>query len=85
MRKTNIKKKITKKFLKNYNIQPLNRLSFIIRKNNFNFEKKFYSSQNKLQCSMSYSFSVPNRRLNYSRFFLNTATDKLGFGGYQKK
>jgi hypothetical protein len=33
---------------------------------------------------MSFSFSVPNRRVQHARFYLNKALDRLIHGGYQK-
>lgn len=72
-------------FSKNYFIQPKNRLSFFLRKNYTNKQKKFYASQNKLQCFLSYSFSVPLQKTNVSRFYLNKGADRLIMSGYQKK
>lgn len=65
-------------------IKPLERLSFNIQKIYLNSQHKFYLSQNKLQCFLSYSFSVPSRKLKFSRFFINKAVERLIFGGYQK-
>lgn len=83
---SNHKQNIIKKtFLKNYKVVYLARLSQTIRNLNTNSDFKFYMSQNKLQCPLMYSFSVPNQNLFYSRFYLNKSADRLSFAGYQKK
>jgi len=79
------KNKLINSFSKNYFIQPGIRLSFFVRKNYTNKHKKFYLSQNKLQCFLSYSFSVPLQKTNTSRFYLSKGADRLIMGGYQKK
>ena len=79
------KNKLINNFRKNYFIQPKFRLSFFVRKNYTNNHRKFYASQNKLQCFLSYSFSVPLQKTNVSRFYLNKGADRLIMGGYQKK
>lgn len=76
---------LKKSFLKNYQINYLLRFSQIVREVNVNRNLKFYGSQNKLQCPLMYSFSVPNQNLFYSRFYLNKSADRLSFAGYQKK
>lgn len=78
-------KKLTKSFGKNYFLKPKQRLSFFVRKNFRNSDQKFYGSQNKLQCFLSYSFSVPLQKTNVSRFYLSKGADRLIMGGYQKK
>jgi len=75
---------LTKSFLKNFDILPKFRLSFIFQKRFTNKQHQFYWSQNKLQCPFSFSFSVPNKRIQHSRFYLNKALDRLMHGGYQK-
>lgn len=79
-----MQKKLIKSFLKNFDIKPISRLSFIFQKRFTNKNHFFYSSQNKLQCPLSFSFSVPNKRIQHSRFYLNKALDRLMHGGYQK-
>lgn len=76
---------LKKSFLTNYFLLPINRLSFIVRKNFQTKHNKFSNSQNKLQCRMDYSFSVPTKKLKYSRFYLTKSADRLMHGGYQKK
>lgn len=75
---------ITKSFLKNYMLKPINRVSFIIKKNYSNNDLRYYKAQNKLQCFMSFSFKVPCKRINLSRFYLVRSANKLLLGGYQK-
>lgn len=81
---TILQTKLTKSFLKNFDILPINRLSWIFQKRYTNKSHTFYWSQNKLQCPFSFSFSVPNKRIQHSRFYLNKALDRLMHGGYQK-
>lgn len=76
--------KVKKSFLLNMQVQPLNRMSLNIQAIYKNSDHCFYLSQNKLQCFLSYSFSVPSRKLKFSRFFINKAAEQLTFGGYQK-
>lgn len=76
--------KLTKSFVKNFFIHYKIRISFNIRKNYYNKHHKFYLTQNKLQCFLHYSFSVPNKRVNVSRFYLTRGLDRLMFAGYQK-
>ena len=80
-----LEKKLIYSFSKNYFLKPKQRLSFFFRKNNINSQQKFYKSQNKLQCFLSYSFSVPLQKTNVSRFYLVKGADRLIMGGYQKK
>ena len=75
---------IKKSFLRNYAVDPIRRFSLIIQSNYSNNDFQFYKSQNKLQCYMSYSFKVPTKRLNLSRFYLTRSVNKLYLGGYQK-
>jgi|CXWK01.1.fsa_nt_gi hypothetical protein len=75
---------IKKSLLRNYQIQPKIRLSFIIQKDYANTAYKFYKSQNKLQCQMSYSFKVPSKKINFSRFYLTRSVDRLLLFKYQK-
>lgn len=79
-----LQKKLNTSFLENFNLLPLDRLTFILKKKYLNKSHKFYKSQNKLQCRFSFSFSVPSSKLRVSRFFLNKACDSLIFGCYQK-
>lgn len=83
-KQTNLATQIKISFLKNFYCRPLDRLSFIIQQKFTNKNHKYYFSQNKLQCEMSFSFSVPTKKLGNSRFFLNKAVDRLMYGGYQK-
>jgi len=76
--------RLSKSFSRNFYINGDDRISFLIRKRYFNSTHKFYKSQNKLQCFLHYSFSVPNQRLRLSRFFLTKGAESLYFGGYQK-
>lgn len=77
--------KLTKSLSKNYFLKPKQRLSYFVRKNYKNKDQKFYKSQSKLQCFLSYSFSVPLQKTNVSRFYLSKGADRLIMGGYQKK
>lgn len=79
-----LEEKIKKSFLRNYMLSPINRLSFIIKNNLNNNDFYFYKSQSKLQCYLSYSFKVPSKRINLSRFYLVRTVNKLLLGGYQK-
>lgn len=76
--------RLTKSFSSNFFIKDRFRISFLIKNHHFNSEHKFYKSQNKLQCFLHYSFSVPSQRLRLSRFFLTKSAERLCFGGYQK-
>ena len=76
--------KLSKSFSRNFFIKSSFRISFLIKSRHFNSEHKFYKSQNKLQCFLHYSFSVPSQRLRLSRFFLTKSVESLCFGGYQK-
>lgn len=75
---------LKKSFLANYNLLPLNRLSFAIQTRYRRTDHRFYLSQSKLQCPLSFSYSVPNKRIQHSRFYLNKGLDRLMHGGYQK-
>lgn len=75
---------LKKSFLKNFFLLPKLRLSFIFQKRFYTSAQQFYGSQNKLQCVYSNSFSVPSKKLQNSRFYLNKALDRLMHGGYQK-
>ncbi len=75
---------LKKSFIKNFRVNAVHRISFLLRNNYTNSDLQFYNSQNKLQCNWEYSFSVPSKRLNVSRFILGRYTNKLVFGGYQK-
>lgn len=77
-------RKLNLSFQKNFFIQPAERFSFIFQKRHLNRDHFFFWSQNKLQCPMSFNFSVPNKRVKHSRFYLNKALDRLVHGGYQK-
>lgn len=79
-----LKNLLIKSFLRNYYLQPLNRLSFTIKNNYLTRNYKFYITQNKLQCPISYSFKVPSRRLNLSRFYLVRTVNRLTISNYQK-
>ena len=76
--------KLSKSFSRNFSIKDYFRISFLIKSRYFNSQHKFYKSQNKLQCFLHYSFSVPSQRLRLSRFFLTKSVESLCFGGYQK-
>lgn len=81
----NIDKNLIKKsFSKNFFIKPKLRLSLFIRKNDTTKSLKFYNSQNKLQCFLYSSFSVPSRRVNLSRFVIRRASERLLLGGFSK-
>lgn len=73
-------KSIKKNFLVNYKT----RISLNIQRKNYNCHHRFYLSQNKLQCFLHYSFSVPNKKVNVSRFYLTKGLERLMFSGYQK-
>lgn len=77
-------KRTTKAILKNFFLTPLNRLSTIFDQPKFRHNHSRYSSMSKLQCPWSYSFSVPNKKLKGSRFFLNRAVDQLVYPFLQK-
>ena len=79
-----LKTKLKKSFIKNFKIDYKSRISLNVRTFYFTKQKQFYNSQNKLQCFLSYNFSVPNKRVNTSRFYLNKGIERLIFGGYQK-
>lgn len=82
--KTIATNKLYMSILRNYMVKPVDRYSFIIKKNLLNSDFMFYKSQNKLQCYLSYSFKVPSKRINLSRFYLVRTVNKLYMGGYQK-
>lgn len=83
--KTIFDRKLSASLGKNYFLKPKQRLSYFIRKNFVNSQYQFYKSQNKLQCFLSYNFSVPLQKTNVSRFYLAKGADALIMGGYQKK
>lgn len=64
-----IKQLIRKSLLKNHFNNPVFRLSFTL--NWFNDKSQFFRTQQKLVCPFSLSKRVPNKKFNYSRFFLN--------------
>jgi hypothetical protein len=70
--------------MRNFEIQPACRIGFVIQKTYKNRQNKFFLSRNKLQCSYMNSFSVPNKKLQMSRFYLNKRGNTLSFCGYQK-
>jgi hypothetical protein len=80
-----LSKKLRLSYLTNYQIKPKERFSFILQQFYVNSQHRFYSSQNKLQCFLSYSFSVPSRKVGVSRFYINKGVERLIFGGYQKQ
>lgn len=69
---------------KNLKVKPIIRHSLSWKYKNYNSDRRFYLSQNKLQCLFHYSFSVPSRRLAISRFLLTKSSDRLILGGFQK-
>jgi hypothetical protein len=79
-----IKCKLLKSFSKNFFLVPRVRLSYIFKDSFSNKNRQFYNSQSKLQCVLSYSFSVPYRKNLTSRFFLSKGLNKLVYCGYQK-
>ena len=71
-------------FRQNHFLKPSYRISFFINKDRQTQHYMFYKSQSKLQCFISYSVKVPNKKLNLSRFYLGRATDRLLLANYQK-
>lgn len=76
--------KLKLSFGKNYKICYKNRLGFFIKKFYVNRDHKFYNSQNKAICFMTYSPKVPNACLSLSRFYLVKHSNNLYLSGYQK-
>lgn len=79
-----LEKRLKLSFLRNFNLTPINRLSFILQTKHCNKQHFFYIAQNKLQCLFSYSYSVPNKKIISSRFFLNKGIERLMYGSFQK-
>lgn len=75
---------LNKSFKKNFLVNYKSRISLSIQNRYTNSFHRFYFSQNKLQCFLHYSFSVPNKKVNVSRFFLTKGLERLMFSGYQK-
>ncbi len=69
---------------RNFYLRPQSRLAEIFQEKKTGKDHFFYLSRNKLQCLFDYHFSVPNKRLRNSRFFLNKAVDKLVYPNLQK-
>lgn len=76
--------KLLLSFKKNYTQQYKKRISFFIQKFYTTNDSKFYMSQNKLYCGLTYSGRVPSHKLRLSRFYLVKHSDGLLLGGYQK-
>lgn len=80
----NLNRKLILSFKKNYYQNYSKRISFFIQDFYTNKNLKFYNSQNKLQCSLTYSTKVPTSRLMVSRFYLIRHSNSLLIGNYQK-
>jgi hypothetical protein len=70
-------KLLTKSFAENQFLNPLIRLSFLVKYDRLINLYNRFSSLQKLQCLISLSNKVPNKSYNYSRFFLNKQLNKL--------
>lgn len=79
-----LSKLLKKSFRCNHATAPIARISFGIQRTATTKLCYFYKSQNKLQCFLSYSFRVPYKRLQMSRFYLSRAANKLLMYSYQK-
>lgn len=61
---------------KNHFLKPIERISYFTRNHYNNFFSKFSSFQ-KLQCLITLSPKVHNKKFYYSRFFLNKQLNNL--------
>lgn len=61
----------------NFSLNPLDRLSYLSQSETTDSLFYKFSTYQKLICLISLSHKVPNRKTNYSRFFLNKQLDKL--------
>lgn len=77
-------KKLLKSFQENHLIQPVDRISFFIRTDYYTRNYRYYGSQNRLACFMTYSLRVPSKRVLLSRFYLNKGAELLYLSNYQK-
>lgn len=77
-------KLISHSFTKNFLLNPLARLSYLAQLDNTTSLYFKFSSYHKLTCLISLSQKVPNKKCNYSRFFLNKQLDKLTLSGVFK-
>lgn len=80
----NLNYKLKLSFKKNYCQNYKKRFSFFLQKFYHNKHLRFYNSQNKLQCFITYSMRVPQSKVLLSRFFLVKNSNSLLLGGYQK-
>lgn len=79
-----LEKRLIKSLQRNNSIAGRERIAFFIKNNYFTRHNYFYKSQNKLQCTLTYSFKVPSKKLKLSRFYLVKHVDALLIGGLQK-
>jgi len=82
--KSKLSNKLILSFKKNYNVCYKKRIGLFINKLYTNKDNRFYNSQNKAVCFMTYSPKVPNANLNLSRFYLVKHSNSLLLSGFQK-
>lgn len=68
----------------NFSQAPMQRLTLFVQKFYFNRHNRFYNSQNKLYCPITFTKKVPSRRFGYSRFYLVRNLDGLAIPSFQK-
>lgn len=78
-------KKILKKSLRsNKKVSHIIRAGMVIQSFSLNKQKRFYKSQYKPFCFLSYNPRVPRASVSTSRFYLTKNADSLYISQYQK-
>lgn len=79
-----LKLKLKQSIKKNFYANPKVRTSLFIQPKFKNKSLKFYKTQNKLRCIFTYTRSVPNHKLQLSRFYMVSRLNRLLISSAQK-